>query len=230
MDGSPVYIPDWGFAMLIELFRYLYSIAHYKLIGRIERFIYGILIHRVQYKYLDRTRSITKTRFRECSIPQDQIYGVMTASGVVIPPYMNLPVEEVRRIWWQEAIKRQHAHWACSAIVWEDAGVPPSYPRYNCAMPPFDARQIASTVLHMGIIEPLGPTSLEEETLCIYGYDVGACELVSHLGPFYHRLKDNVPIRQLFITYILGRRILTLLHSGSLRPLVLDTSKSGSCT
>lgn len=101
------------------------------------------------------------------------------------------------------AIKQQHVRWACCAIMWRSPGVPPLFRNYNCVMPPFEVRQIASDVLNFDRVEPLGPVELIDGTVSLYGYDVGVCKIVAHLGRFHKRITRDRTLIEPNLTFIL---------------------------
>ena len=222
-DRATISVPDAHFYAIITIFHEYFSIEHFERLQKLKLFMWPLLLFRLQD--IDRTRFITQISERECSVPQDMIYGAMAASGVTISVGQGQQVEDIWRLWWEAAIKQQHVRWACCAIMWKTAGVPPVLRSYNCAMPPFEVRQIASDVLSFNHVERLGPVKLKNGTVSLSGYDVGVCKIVAHLGHYHTCVTpDGLPIRAPNLTFVLWAqgnftlafRIATALSAGCL--------------
>ncbi|KAI9870122.1 MAG: hypothetical protein M1830_004658 [Pleopsidium flavum] len=203
-DQLPISIQDSHFLSIVIVLNAFFSIEQYERLQRLNHRIRPLLLNRLQN--IDRTRFLTLISWRNCSVPQDMIYGGMAAFGVQIDVVQTERVEDIWRLWWEQAIKQQHVRWACCAIMWKTPGVPPTLPGYNCAMPAWDVRQIASDVLNMNRVEPLGPMELNSGTVSMYGWDVGVCTIVTHLGHYHSIERDGVWIRYPNLTFILWSR------------------------
>ncbi|MCJ1364996.1 hypothetical protein MMC16_004114 [Acarospora aff. strigata] len=223
-DHIPIKIQDKHFFAVITVCNDLFSL---ELSGRLQKLklcIWPLLLLRLQYVE-EKTRIITEISHRDCSIPQDMIYGAMAASGVIIEVGQAKGVEDIWRLWWEAAIMQQHVRWACCAIMWKTPGIPLIVRDYNCAMPPFEVRQTASDVLNMDRIEPLGPMELSNGTVSLYGYDVGSCKVVAHLGPYFSKAEDGTRSHYPNLTYVLWSqgsfklafRIAAALSAGQLK-------------
>lgn len=201
-DHATIHIPDSQFYALIAIFNEHFSVEHFERLQKLKVSLWPLLLFRLEDK--DRTRFITQISQRECSVPQDIIYGAMAASGVSVTVARNQSVEDVWRLWWEGAIEQQHVRWACCAIMWRSPGVPPPLENYNCAMPPFAVRQTSSDVLNFDKVEPLGPIDLKNGTVSLYGYDVGVCKIIAHLGRHHKCItRDGAEMYQCNITFIL---------------------------
>ena len=223
-DLSTIRVPDSHFYAIIAIFEDLFSIEYFERLQKLKLRMWPLLLFRLHD--IDRTRFITQISQRECSVPQDIVYGAMAASGVTIDVRQGQGVEDVWRLWWEAAIKQQHVRWACCAIMWKTPGLPPVLRNYNCAMPPFDVRQTASDVLNFDRVEPLGLTELNDGTVSLYGYDVGVCEIVAHLGHYHTCItQDGSQMYNCNLTFILWSqgnfklafRIATALSAGYLK-------------
>lgn len=208
VDQHSFFIQDSHFLAMIfilsELIGVSFSIEQYERLQRLNQAIRPLLIYRLQN--VDRTRFITQMSQRHCSLPQDMIYGAMAASGVQINVGKTQDLEDIWRRWWEQAIKQQHVRWACCAVMWKTPGIPPT-PRYpNCAMPAFEVRQIASDVLNLDGVEPLGPVELNRGTVSLYGYDVGVCKIVTHLGHYANGIRDEARVVYPNLTFMLWCR------------------------
>ncbi|KAI9874253.1 MAG: hypothetical protein M1830_009948 [Pleopsidium flavum] len=203
-DELPISIQDSHFYAIVRVLNELFSVEQYERVQRLNHRIRDLLLSRLQN--IDRTRFMTIISLRHCSVPQDMIYGGMAASGVQIDVVQTERVEDIWRLWWEQAIKQQHVRWACCAIIWKTSGVPLMLPDYNCAMPAFRTRQVASDVLNMNRVEPLGPMELNSGTVSFYGWDVGDCKIVAHLGHYHSIERDGRWLRYQDLTFILWSR------------------------
>lgn len=203
-DELSISIQDSHFLAMISVLNEFFSVEHHERVQRLNHRIRPLLLNRLQD--IDRTRFMTLISQRHCSVPQDMIYGGMAASGVQIDVAQAERVEDIWRLWWEQAIKQQHVRWACCAIMWKTPGVPLTIPNYNCAMPHFEVRQIASDVLNMNKVEPLGPMELNNGTVSLYGWDVGVCKIVAHLGHYHGITRDGVWIQCPNTTFVLWCR------------------------
>jgi len=188
-DHSMIRVPDSHFSAIIALVDEHFSLGQSARLRKLKSCMLSLLLLRLNR--IDRTRFITQISDRECSVPQDVIYGAMAASGVSITVTQGQRPEDIWRLWWEVAITQQHVRWACCTIMWKTPGVPPLFRNYNCVMPPFEVRRIASDVLHFDRVEPLGPVQLKDGTVSLYGYDVGVCKIVAHLGHHHKCIKRD---------------------------------------
>jgi hypothetical protein len=131
---------------------------------------------------MDMTLSMELPAHRKSTYLEDEIYGLMGASGVVIAPMTNAKIEEIWGTWWEKAIQEGHLIWAL-------------LPRYlqmtaddcNCVMPSFKGRLQSLSQNQISRTPPLGPVEVQDGTVKFSGFLAGTCTIVKAFG----RIKNN---------------------------------------
>ena len=132
-----------------------------------------------------KTSAIYLALNRRCAFLEDEIYGLMAASGVTVPPIYGVDMEVVWRTWWERAIRDSHVSWIMMAT---------SNPNWNhvlqrsnnCIRPHFHFRfaAIASAGLATLGIRPYAPLDLHQGTVSLLGRVAGVCKIEMYLGQF----------------------------------------------
>lgn len=78
-DHSMIQIPDSHSDAIITLVNEHFHLEQYETLRNLKQFIRPILYFRLNM--IDRTRFITHISARECSVPQDMVYGAMALLG-----------------------------------------------------------------------------------------------------------------------------------------------------
>lgn len=152
---------------------------------------------------IDPTRVMELLGNRKASFPDDEIYGAMAASGVIIQPGVVSGQNEVWSLWWEEAIRQGHHRWIFLPPVVPD-GTTPRYKGSNCIMPDFKIRHKASqnSVLDRVHVET-GDVTIVDGGIKVIGRWAGSCHVVRRLGQIY---EDNQGSLYRDITLILFAR------------------------
>lgn len=154
---------------------------------------YGVLYHHyrgmagARLKLIDRTRVMELLGNRKATEAIDEVFGTMAASGVVVEQQNVESKEEAWRLWWEKAIREGHIRWALLPPTSPPPGTSlyQSYPTFNCAMPPFSTRHLASSGSGLDKVDPLGPVSVEDGVVTMPGRWVGVCRITCRLGRVY---------------------------------------------
>jgi hypothetical protein len=123
------------------------------------------------------TAAMQLARHRGCLFPEDEIYGLMAASEVVVSPLYNIGVEIAWQTWWEEAIMSGHIMWTMLRTSTSD-----KKDRWrqgsNCIMPSSGFR--LETFNLCGIeagLRTYAPVKLHKGTVSVVGRSVGICKL-----------------------------------------------------
>jgi Heterokaryon incompatibility protein (HET) len=129
-----------------------------------------IIMNRIRTRYRHPTAVMQLAYGRECLFPEDEIYGLMAASEVVITPIYNIGVEAAWQMWWEKAVMAGHIMWATMRV--SDSLV--SVQHSNCIMPPsaFRFNAIQSCGVPAGV-QPYGSVELNEGTISVMGRVAG---------------------------------------------------------
>lgn len=131
-------------------------------------------------KKIEPTRVMELLGNRTATVPEDEIYGLMAASGVVLHQTDVIGKEKVWTLWWEKAIQTEHLRWAL---------LPPAIPVIpdpgdlrNCIMPQYSVRHLASTNSVLDVVQPYGPTQVSGGVVTMQGRVAGHCEILRRLG------------------------------------------------
>ncbi|CAD6446047.1 2ed1829e-25a6-415b-8ed4-e43cd78d2a94 [Sclerotinia trifoliorum] len=129
---------------------------------------------------IDRTRVMELLGNRTASFPDDEVYGAMAASGVVIQPGIVFGQDNVWALWWEEAIRQGHHRWMFLPPVLSESI------SQNCLMPPFKTRHKASQYSGLDKINiKSGQVTIEDGSINISGRWAGFCHIVRRLGKVF---------------------------------------------
>ena len=152
---------------------------------------YSILYHHyrgmagARLGQIDRTRVMELLGNRTASLPVDEVFGTMAASGVVIEQLGVESKEEAWRLWWEKAVREGHVRWAL---------LPPAIPAlagatnsqtqgyHNCVMPACSTRHLASLSSGLDTVTSLGRVEVENGTVTMDGRWAGICKHLHKLG------------------------------------------------
>lgn len=130
---------------------------------------------------IDRTRVMELLGNRKASVPVDEVYGVMAASGVEMHTVVGETKEQAWRRWWETAVQRGHVRWAMLPQAPIIGGTPPTLSP-NCVIPTFSMRHSLSSSSYLDTVKPLGPPSVTSGTVTLTGRHIGSCKLLRKLG------------------------------------------------
>lgn len=149
-------------------------------------------------KQIEPTRVMELLGNRTATIPEDEIYGMMAASGVMLHETCITGKERVWALWWEKAIQTGHIRWAMlpPAIP----SIPDPHELRNCIMPQYSVRHLASTNSVLDAVQPYGPTEVSNGVITMHGRVAGRCEILRRLGRL-HIDEDGAVVRD--VTLIL---------------------------
>ncbi|KAI9640394.1 hypothetical protein NHQ30_011139 [Ciborinia camelliae] len=126
---------------------------------------------------IDRTRVMELLGNRTASFPDDEIYGAMAASGVVIQPGTITGQDNVWALWWEEAIRQGHHRWVFLPPVVSE------FVSTNCIMPPFKTRHKASQYSGLDTVHlKKAQVTISDGSINVSGRWAGSCHIVRRLG------------------------------------------------
>ncbi|MCJ1359090.1 MAG: hypothetical protein MMC33_009090 [Icmadophila ericetorum] len=174
-------------------------------------------------KMIEPTRVLELLGNKKATIPEDEVYGLMAASGVVLKQTNIVGKGKVWKLWWEEAIRTGHFRWAV---------LPPSIPdipeplhvQRNCIMPSFSTRHLASLNSVLDSVQPLGPVSVQNGTVSMMGRSVGRCNIIQRLGRIELDQTDGTVYRDITLilfsanNWQLALRIAAVFGAGRYRP------------
>ena len=142
---------------------------------------------------IDKTRVIELLGNKKATVPEDEIFGLMAASGVILGED-DLKIkgrERVWALWWEKALLSGHLRWALLPPATSTAVEDMSWTK-NCIMPAFATRHLASSTSLLDRVEGLGPCSIKRGTVTMTGRTEGICSITSRLGKIYIDATDTV--------------------------------------
>jgi hypothetical protein len=156
---------------------------------------------------IERTRIMELLGNRKATVPVDEVYGIMAASGVEIKPVQGETRERAWERWCEAAVLSGHLRWLM---------LPPApisdhqAASFNCAIPSFSRRHGLSSCSLLDAVPPLGPTSVKNGTFTATGRHIGSCQVLRRLGST-HRSKSGIYHRGItFCLFSKGRWALAI--------------------
>jgi hypothetical protein len=180
-DNIPLQIDDILFVALPDLCDVLnINEAIGGKYSKIYAFYQGMATCRL--KKIDRTRVMELLGNRIASFPDDEIYGAMSASGVIIESGIVSGEENVWRMWWEEAVRQGNHRWIFLPPV-VDRRTGNLLTSGNCLMPSFKVRHKASQNSGLDTIRvATGTVNVVEGNVQLNGRWAGSCKIVRRLG------------------------------------------------
>ena len=133
-------------------------------------------------KMIDPTRVMELLGNKRATVPEDETYGLMAASGVILKQTNLVGKETVWKHWWEEAIRTGHLRWALLPPALPAIGTVNPEERTSCIMPHFSVRYLASTNSSLDSVQPYGPATVEDGTVSMEGFFAGRCQVIRRLG------------------------------------------------
>jgi hypothetical protein len=194
-DLNPISIPDIFFQAIPGLCEQL---EIQECIGRTPGSEFTLLhthfsgIASLRLGHAEKTRIMELSGCRKATVPVDEVYGVMAASGVEIEPVVGETRECAWDRWCEAAVLSGHLRWVML----------PSTPisdyqttSFNCVIPPFSGRHDLSYRSFLDGVPPLGPTSVKDGTFTVTGRHIGSCQVLRRLG-CTHRWNSGIYYHQ----------------------------------
>ncbi|KAI5364977.1 Putative heterokaryon incompatibility [Septoria linicola] len=126
---------------------------------------------------IDRTRIMELPGNRKATVPVDEVYGVMAASGVIIEARAGETKEGAWNRWCHQAVRDQHIRWVLLPVA---ANTVSDW--ISCVFPPFSMRHKLSAASGLDSVCPLGPPSVENGAVIVTARVVGMLHIVRRLG------------------------------------------------
>ena len=131
---------------------------------------------------IDRTRVMELLGNRTASVPVDEIYGTMAASGVTIDPKNFGSKETAWNAWCEEAVRLGHVRWALLPPILARPGISQPSQSRNCAFPACSERHLVSSSSCLDSVTPLGTVKVKDGTVLLDGRFAGLCVIRQKLG------------------------------------------------
>lgn len=166
-------------------------------------------------RLIDRTRIMELLGNRSATVPADEIYGAMAASGVILDlSRPNRSRESIWRLWCEQAIREGHIRWALLPPYVSPQCKLKSFSEWNCVLPDFYMRHKSSTALALDSIKPVGPVSVNKNdgTVIMTGRWAGSCKLIRRLGSVYEDSVKGLIHRDITLIVLAGGNWLLALR------------------
>lgn len=169
-------------------------------------------------RVIDRTRIMELLGNRSATVPADEIYGAMAASGVIVNlsrPYRSR--ESIWRLWCEQAIREGHIRWALLPPYVSQQCKLNSFSEWNCVLPDFYMRHQSSAALALDSVKPMGPVSVNtnDGTVMMTGRWAGSCKLIRRLGSVYEDSVKGLIHRDITLIVLAGGNWLLALRLAS---------------
>lgn len=139
-----------------------------------------------RHKKVDRTRVMELLGNRTASFPDDEVYGAMAASGVIIQPGVVSGQDNVWQMWWEQAVRQGHHRWIFLPPAITSTALASN--SRNCIMPDFKVRLKASQNSGLDTIRMNGEVELMDGSVKLNGRWAGSCYVIRRLGKIH---EDN---------------------------------------
>lgn len=164
---------------------------------------------------IDRTRIMELLGNRSPTVPADEIYGAMAASGVIIDlSDPNRSREYIWRLWCEQAIREGHIRWALLPPYVSSQYKLNSASGWNCVLPDFLMRHQSSSALALDSIKPVSPVIVNANngTVAMTGRWAGSCKLIRRLGRVYEDSEQGLIHRDITLIILAGGNWLLALR------------------
>jgi hypothetical protein len=138
------------------------------------------LMNRIKEGRVHAVKSMLLAGSRRCTVLEDEIYGLMGASGVVFNPNKTETLDSAWARWWRESLRSGNLFYALLPVLEVDRDSIPSK-SWNCIMPPTNRRCELGTKTLTHKAESWGETEIEDGTLKVLGRSAGVCHIDQYL-------------------------------------------------
>lgn len=128
---------------------------------------------------IDRTRIMELPGNRKATVPVDEVYGCMAASGVILSPTSGETKADAWARWCEEAVRQGHIRWI---LLPATLGSVLHGEQRNCVLPPFASRHDISGCSGLDRVEPLGQPMVSEGCVAATARMVGSARILRRLG------------------------------------------------
>lgn len=183
---------------------------------RLYSFFSGMM--NCKLREINRTRIMELLGHRSATVPADEIYGAMAASGVIIDlSDPNRSREYIWRLWCEQAIREGHIRWALLPPYVSSQYKSNSSSGWNFVLPDFYMRHQSSPALALDSINPVSPVSVNANngTVTMAGRWAGSCILIRRLGSVYEDSEQGHIHRDITLIILAGGNWLLALRLAS---------------
>lgn len=159
----------------------------------------------LRLKRCDRTRVMELLGNRTAELPRDEVYGVMAASGVQIPPLSVETKEGAWSKWFEQAVSEGHIRWLLMPVASNTATAVTHRGWQSCILPPFEMRHKLSAGSALDTVQPLGHVHMEHGAVIIEGRWIGKCEINGRLGTVHEPVPNRIHRDITLIQFSQGR-------------------------
>ncbi|KAL5321429.1 hypothetical protein ACEPPN_009387 [Leptodophora sp. 'Broadleaf-Isolate-01'] len=138
------------------------------------------MMNRIKEGRVHAVKSMLLAGTRNCTMKEDEIYGLMGASGVVFNPSKEDTLDSAWIRWWEESLRRENLLYALFPVL-EAERESIGLQSWNCIMPPTNKRCDfgAKTLTHKA--DSWGETEVNGGTLSVLGRRAGTCYIDQYL-------------------------------------------------
>ena len=138
------------------------------------------------------TQAMRLALHRECLAPEDEIYGLMAASEVVVPPLYDIGLNAAWQRWWEKAIVNGHIMWAMMRTS-NSKRSDPGRQGGNCIMPSAYFRHDAINFSGVEVgVRPYATLELDEGSVSFVGRIAGTCTIEMCVGDLAEGMSAKV--------------------------------------
>jgi hypothetical protein len=116
---------------------------------------------------------------RSCTIREDEIYGLMGASGVIIACDKHDNLDMAWKKWWEQSMRAGNLEFAYMPVLSNMTGIRAD--TWNCVMPPSEDRCIIGHYALTERAKPWGDIEVQDGTLSLLGKVAGICSIDKYL-------------------------------------------------
>lgn len=128
---------------------------------------------------VDRTRVMELLGNRNTRKAVDEVYGSMSASGVIIKPLADESKFSAWRRWWETAVVRGHLRWI---MLPTNGKQPEEGEETNCITPQFTNRHLLSASSGLDQVIPMGSVAVSNGCVTVSARRLGKIEILERLG------------------------------------------------
>ncbi|KAJ9603592.1 hypothetical protein H2200_011778 [Cladophialophora chaetospira] len=156
---------------------------------------------------MDRTRVMELLEGRKTKKPVDEVYGAMSATGVIIPPVAAESKFTAWRRWCEAALTQGNARWM---LLPRNGRTPEDGEKVNCIMPIFADRSKLSASSGLDLVEGLGPVAVSNGCVTASARKLGSIKIIRRLGSVHEDRNGRINRDITLILFAEGRKQLAL--------------------
>jgi hypothetical protein len=126
------------------------------------------LMNRIRENKVHPVKTMLLAGARKCTVLEDEIYGLMGASGVVFEPRKGESLETAWIRWWEASLRNKNLFYALLPVL-EPDNEQVATQSWNCVMPPTAQRCELGAKTHTHKAESWGEVHVHDGTLSVPG-------------------------------------------------------------